>query len=513
MALTDTQKTNRITLTNSGFYRIKFRINPILKPFFNKSFITKSFKTRDYGLAVSKANYVYNHYEKILKRSTMLSSDTIQALVDRYTVEVLEQDDKLRANSNATVEGGDAQFQKDVLTDYLGAYRQDYAHSRTNSVVDDGIELLSKNNITYNEDDTSHKEFMFAFLTGKIELFTELIARCSGKPSIANKIAPALQTQGNSKTLITDAIDKYINYYNDKARDSSDKQKGNTLRIVHNTIVPYLQYLNRLYVDDVTVDDLLKMKDYLANYKPKGNSKFKNLSIDEVYRTEIPAEDKIKSKTVNDVIIVIKDIFSYCTDVNIISINPAVRLTKVSNSNSKTREAYTIEEIHKLFTWFDTLDTKLKLIYMTVAYSGMRLSEVWKIDIRNEDNIYYFYLDAKDSKTKSSRKIPIASKLLELDVINQLPKALVKYNDSNKVSRYFNAYVRSEIIPGTDKTLYNLRHSFITSLLNACVDKLIVSKLAGHSSNDNMTTTTYFKAGFQLPTLATAVETLVEVYK
>ena len=222
----------------------------------------------------------------------------------------------------------------------------------------------------------------------------------------------------------------------------------------------------------------------------------------------IPSEDIISNSTQQKYLKIVKQLFSFMEDNGIISYNPCKRLIMPNDTQNK-REPFSPKDMRILFHEFDKLDNK-KYIYYTLAYTGMRPSELWKCHIAQEEGIYYFDLTSDDIELKtrqSRRKIPLHNRLLELGIQNKLSSLQTEFKQEN-ISRYFNQTIIKVLPDNTNKIMYSFRHTVATELKRAEVNMDKVSELLGHSyENDSMTKSTY-AAGYTLKQLKEAIDCL-----
>ncbi|HIC12137.1 MAG TPA: hypothetical protein EYO75_01945, partial [Sulfurimonas sp.] len=175
----------------------------------------------------------------------------------------------------------------------------------------------------------------------------------------------------------------------------------------------------------------------------------------------------------------------------------------------KKREPFSNDDMRILFNEFDKLDNK-KYIYYILAYTGIRPSELWKCHISQEDGIYYFDLTSKEIELKtrqSRRKIPLHSKLLELNIQDKLSSLQAEFRQEY-LSIYFNKTIKKVLPDDNNKIMYSFRHTVATELKRAGVNMDKVSELLGHSyENDSMTKSTY-AAEYTLKQLKEAIDDL-----
>lgn len=294
----------------------------------------------------------------------------------------------------------------------------------------------------------------------------------------SKRVKPHLNTNKNTYKRV---IDDFCIYYNSKEISKETQQ----------AVTSFLQTVLIELVDpkqdikDTTLNDLIEIKKLISNLPSRNLKEYKDKSIKQLIKMNIPNEHKLSFGRVQTYINYIKKFFKYCQAHQIITYNPAEFITITSSlSPLEEREAYTKEEIKSLFSLLDNLEDKNKsVIYYTLAYTGMRLSELWKSSIKCSNGIYYFDLTNKSIqlKTKGSyRLIPFHKVLTQKNIHTKLPIALSTFKRSY-ITHYFTDSIKSKISSNSKKVLYSLRHTFATELKYAKVDPIVISELMGHS--------------------------------
>jgi len=278
-----------------------------------------------------------------------------------------------------------------------------------------------------------------------------------------------------------EVIEDFCIYYNSKEISNETKQAVTSfLKTVYiHLIAP------KSKVQDTTLKDLIKIKNLITNLPSRNYKQYKYKSIEELMKLDIPDNHKLSFGRVQTYIKYIKKFFKYCQSHKIITYNPAEYITMSSSlSPIDEREDYTKEEVSKLINIIESFeDDNKRVIYLTLIYTGIRLSELWKATIKSDNGIFYFDLTNKNLKlkTKSSyRVIPLHDELVRNDVHKKLSKALSTLKPSS-ISHYFTDYIKPKISSNNKKVLYSLRHTFATQLKYADVNPIVISELLGHS--------------------------------
>ena len=90
-----------LTTNRRGIYKFRVKVSICAIRYFNRKEINKSLNTKDLIIATSKATFIYNEYQRILKviKMGVLSNEQIQDIVDKYVIDTLEQDKIQRATN------------------------------------------------------------------------------------------------------------------------------------------------------------------------------------------------------------------------------------------------------------------------------------------------------------------------------------------------------------------------------------------------------------------------------
>jgi integrase len=81
-----------LSQTRCKYYRVRFRVNPLLYPYFKKQYINKSFSTRDRKVAQLQATKLYIQYQHILQSIHFTTQEQTQILVNEFIKEYLNQE-------------------------------------------------------------------------------------------------------------------------------------------------------------------------------------------------------------------------------------------------------------------------------------------------------------------------------------------------------------------------------------------------------------------------------------
>ena len=206
-------------------------------------------------------------------------------------------------------------------------------------------------------------------------------------------------------------------------------------------------------------------------------------------------------QTVNRYIKMIKNLINWGNNTGSYSMPNTMPTLKIKDSQVAHRTPLNGTDIQLIQ---NNLYSSSLILFNTMLLSGMRNSEVGRCVVTTIDNIPVFNLrESEQVKTSSSRRIiPIHPTLLPyIDTILGWTE-----QDIKRISRSINITIK-ELLPNTHHTLYECRHTFISTLLNNNVPLLRVQQLSGHSQG-SITIGTYF-GGFSLDTLYADICTIL----
>ena len=296
-----------------------------------------------------------------------------------------------------------------------------------------------------------------------------------------------------NKTLITHeiAFDKFKLYY--EALDINETKKRAVLVFLEEIFLPLIG--KKELVSNITFDNLNKIKAILQNLPKRNLSIYKDISLIKLINMKIKDDDKINIATLNGYMKRISRFYNFCFASQYTTINPCLFVTKDKSqiSDREEREAFTKEDISQLIPIIKEYDIYKQVIYFSLMFTGLRISELYKVQIK-QHNENEFYFDLTDStiklKTKNSHRIiPLHKELIKMDVQTLLPKAL-ELNKMNWIRRLFNEKIKVKITSSKKKVLYSFRHTIASELKYLNVKSEIISEILGHT-NSNITLDRY----------------------
>jgi integrase len=238
--------------------------------------------------------------------------------------------------------------------------------------------------------------------------------------------------------------------------------------------------------------------------------KYKNKTIPEIVAMK-PLET-LSTHTVNKYLSRLSNLFAYAITHGYMTANPATGLkVKLKSRPDEEREAYTIDDLKKLFNSNEYREDKYKTSYaywapLIALYSGCRLEEICQLhlaDIRQEEGgVWVFDINDKLEKNlktlSSSRMIPVHPHLISRGLLkhvdtlrtkgeNRLFPELHQRRDGygQEVSRWFHVY-KEKCGIDKGKTFHSFRHTFITHLKHKQVDPFMIHELDGHAITNGL---------------------------
>jgi len=223
-----------------------------------------------------------------------------------------------------------------------------------------------------------------------------------------------------------------------------------------------------------------------------GNIKMQDIKPSDVkhFRTWCIEEKKLSFKTINNTVSTFRLISDTALADNIIMFDPLRGIKPLVDAASE-RDAFTISEAKKIFSaaW---KSNETRLVNLTAAITGMRISEIFSI---RKENLHRTYIDLTDQfnlgklaplKTKESRKVPIPVELYEQ--LLPLCKRNFAFTENDPQRPYIHLrYIFRDIGMEEERKKRHLcfhswRHFFNTFLLSENVPPVKVAAVLGHST-------------------------------
>lgn len=305
------------------------------------------------------------------------------------------------------------------------------------------------------------------------------------------------------------AIDNFIKHLQ-ASETLSDKNKDEMVNFF-NEILRYIT--KKLILKLVDIDDLNHIKSTLKEIPKRTKQPYRSMTTAQLLNVKfVNDKDKVGTTTLKKYLKWVRRFYKFTHASRYIDIDiaPFLESPQSDLSAQMEREPFTVDEVLLSFDLIDKLldDVNLKLIYRLLAYTGMRISEIAKAELKQEGNIYYIDLteEVTTLKTKSShRMIPLHKELVLLDIHKKYNRIKKLFRDEF-ISRKFREKIKPQITDNPRKTLYSYRHTLATQLKYAEVNPLIISELLGHA-HDGMTMGRY-ASKYPLEVLKEAIDRL-----
>lgn len=260
-------------------------------------------------------------------------------------------------------------------------------------------------------------------------------------------------------------------------------------------------------LDDIRYKHLLEFKSIIIQLPKRNIHKYRTMKFIDILRDMkiVQEDEKLSSRTVNKYIKWLRALFNFSIALNHIQINMATSIPLQKTLDDKLQRLPLDNLEIRLLQ--EAIPQKMHHLVTVLAYTGMRLSELYKCEIVTIDGIKCFSLMDRSIKlkTKSSyRLIPVHNSLLEkLEHFYELRSKV----SSDNLAKTTSATIKSlDLKEKNKKSLYSLRHSFATELIQKGADTSIVSELLGHSHTT--ITLSRYSTGFSIKQLKEVVELL-----
>lgn len=241
-------------------------------------------------------------------------------------------------------------------------------------------------------------------------------------------------------------------------------------------------------------------KGYRAAYKLCSSiehRKMCTLTIDDFQR--IANESGKNTPTLKNYKNLLLQMCDYCILHDIWDSNKRYKIEKIDisfagNPNKRKRERFTNEELETLWNNHQRID--YCNVVLMLLYSGVRISEMLNLKKENV-NMQEHYFDVIDSKTQAGiRQVPIADRIYPFFEywynLNDCEYLLSTPEAKHFLYRnYYDSYwtpIMQEL--EMSHTPHDTRHTCISLLTEAEVDKRLIKKIVGHKS-DNVTENVY----------------------
>ncbi|MDA7817248.1 tyrosine-type recombinase/integrase [Sulfurimonas sp.] len=272
-------------------------------------------------------------------------------------------------------------------------------------------------------------------------------------------------------------------------------------------IFEHIGLTNNPTLESINYNHLLQFRDIITQLPKRNIQKYREMDISRILKNikAIQEEDKLSARSINKYIKWLRALFNFAVVLGYIQVNLATSLPLQKTIDEKLQRLPLDES--ELEILLESVAQKMQYLLAVLAFTGMRLSELYKCEVVEINGIKCFSLLNRNVKlkTKSSyRVIPVHHSLLEgLEHFYHLRDVVSSNNLARTVS---DTIKRLELKDMEKKSLYSLRHRFATQLIQKGANASIVSELMGHSHR-TMTLSRY-STGFRVEQLREVVELL-----
>jgi integrase len=330
-----------------------------------------------------------------------------------------------------------------------------------------------------------------------------------------DSLIPKSKVQGkklelSKEGLFIDVVSSYLQSQKDNISADETRDKSYFYNDICTYIFKQVGITNNPVLKDINYNHLLNFRNIIIKLPKRNIQKYRTMKIDRLLKTldNVQADDRISARTVNKYIKWLRALFNFALVRGLITVNLAQALPIQKTVDDKLqRLPLSTAEYNQLL---QLLSIEKKYLTKVLKHTGMRLSELYKCTVEHIDDVLCFSLLDRNTKlkTKSSyRSIPIHSSLLnDIDKFENYRCKISSDNIAKSISKLIKEY---GFMDCNKKSLYSLRHSFATELIELNAQNTIVSQLLGHSlsSTGGMTMARYSN-GYSIFQLQETVELL-----
>ena len=504
---------------------------------------------------------------------TQLTAEQIQDLVKAWVEQELANDEAERVLQAKTVQSErvnlEKQAEKEEQNKWLESEAREALATGHYSFVKAGAEdILEANNLTVSPDSQDFKALCRELLRGQIELCKVLDMRNRGVyPAVytPNEVNPHLYNSNvqisnagkKQKVLISTAFKAYV---------EEKKAKGNwtpkTVLDISDKVNLFIALLGDIKLCDITQERLKAAECALFNF-PKNkakNPKYRDLTIEEIKKLDIPVEERLSRTTVvnyinqiNGFLSWIKTLYELPDWISVIMSAPKGDKTEDTRTS---KAVFEVTDLRRIVTdeWYmkgekrlgnsprgALLDGARFWLPLMALFSGARLEELCQLyiaDFKVIDETKCFELtsviedeDGTLKKVKglkntaSKRVVPIHNELLKLGLWEYIQELKEKghtrvfeeltFSDSaqkysHNYSKWFNRYLHDTLhIVGSKregmKVFYSFRHTFINYCVQHGIEDRYFERVVGHKVGGNEITYAHYAKAMSPKTLKAEV--------
>jgi len=301
-----------------------------------------------------------------------------------------------------------------------------------------------------------------------------------------------------SGILLSDLFQKFIEYKTDPdvARQQLRKPLSDRMQKQYQSdFKVLLEFMGNVDVATITKKQL-KQSILAFTGLPKRNKKpYNKLSVVEILEMDIPDEDLVGVKVVDEVRKMVQGIFRFASDESIVDTSPAIDLN-LKLTSKRTFAPYAKQEVRRILdaSAKETVTWK-RWIPLLAAYTGARRGEL--VQLRKQDvkfdtdsGRHYLMITEEAGSTKNenaNRQVPIHQVVLDtgfIEFVESSSDKLFEGLNPQSVTNWFTGFRDALGIKrfddyGCRKVFHSFRHTFIT-LSRSANHREHVQQVVGH---------------------------------
>ena len=307
--------------------------------------------------------------------------------------------------------------------------------------------------------------------------------------------------------LFRNVVTEYIASQESNISAEETRDKSYFYKEVCPALFRHLGITDNPILRNINYTHLLEFRNMITKLPKRNIHKYRTMEISKIllHLDAVANADRLSPRTANKYVKWLRALFSFAIMLNHLQVNLANSIPLQKTLDDKLQRL-PLDEV-ELNALLESVPQQMQYLLQILAYTGLRLSELYKCTLAEIDGYKCFSLTDRGIKlkTKSSyRVIPIHNSLL--DGMKDFEELRSKVSSDNLARTTSDTIKKLRFKDMEKKSLYSLRHRFATQLIQKGADSSIVSELMGHSHN-TMTLSRY-STGFSVRQLQEVVELL-----
>ena len=307
--------------------------------------------------------------------------------------------------------------------------------------------------------------------------------------------------------LFRNVVTEYIASQESNISAEETRDKSYFYKEVCPALFRHLGITDNPILRNINYTHLLEFRNMITKLPKRNIHKYRTMEISKIllHLDAVANADRLSPRTANKYVKWLRALFSFAIMLNHLQVNLANSIPLQKTLDDKLQRL-PLDEV-ELNALLESVPQQMQYLLQILAYTGLRLSELYKCTLAEIDGYKCFSLTDRGIKlkTKSSyRVIPIHNRLL--DGMKDFEELRSKVSSDNLARTTSDTIKKLKFKDMEKKSLYSLRHRFATQLIQKGADSSIVSELMGHSHN-TMTLSRY-STGFSVRQLQEVVELL-----